>query len=291
MRLEPRRTNRSTLRSRRLRAGGALCVAAATALVTGCGQSADSSTSAVTSEAAKVLPQKTATPSAGAKLTQAQLERKKVLSATKVTFTRAATTAVGEVAGGKLVELDLEGLDDESARPSASASTSASASASVSVSASVSASAKASASAKTSASASVRVSGSARPSGTGSASASPGATGPVWVAEVAEKNGTIHVVRINAVNGKVIDARVDADQDADEKRETAQWLAKATQTPQQAAKVATEKKKGTVTSVDLGYASKRVVWSVDVVGSDWKKTTFDVDAKNDTIVREQTDKN
>ncbi|NEE37657.1 PepSY domain-containing protein, partial [Streptomyces sp. SID7982] len=118
----------------------------------------------------------------------------------------------------------------------------------------------------------------------------PGADGPVWVAEVAEKDGTIHTVRINAVDGKVIEARVDADQDADDKKQTADRLAQATQTPQQAAKVATEKKKGTVTSVSLDdNDGKGVIWQVDVVGSDWKKTTFDVDAKNDTIVREETD--
>ncbi|MEU0981585.1 PepSY domain-containing protein [Streptomyces griseus] len=242
--------NSASSRSRTLKTVGALGMAAATAvLMTGCGQSPDSATSAATSEAAKVVPQKqTTSPSASARLTEDQQERKKVLDATKVTFDDAATTATGEVAGGKLVDLDLEGVDDDDQDQSPS------------------------------------------PTGSGSPSASPGSEGPIWVAEVAEKDGTVHTVRINAVDGKVIEARVDADQDADDKKQTADRLAQATQTPQQAAKVATEKKKGTVTSVGLDdNDGKGVVWQVDVVGSDWKKTTFDVDAKTDTIVREETD--
>ncbi|MGW9306179.1 PepSY domain-containing protein [Streptomyces cyaneofuscatus] len=274
MRLEPRRNNRLSLRSRNLRAtGAAACLAAAALLLTSCGQSSDSATSAAT-EAAKVVPQKTtASPSATADLTEDQQERKSVLDATKVTFDDAATTAVGEVANSKLVDLDLEGVDDddrdESPSPNATGSPTGSPS----------------------------PTGTASPTGspdaTGSPSASPGADGPVWVAEVAEKDGTVHTVRINAVDGKVIEARVDADQDAEDKKQTADRLSQATQTPEQAAKVATEKKKGTVTSVSLdeadGNDGNGVIWSVDVVGSDWKKTTFDVDAKNDTIVREETD--
>ncbi|MBT2428068.1 PepSY domain-containing protein [Streptomyces sp. ISL-112] len=265
MRLEPRRNNRLSLRSRNLRAtGAAACLAAAALLLTACGQSADSATSAAT-EAAKVLPQRTtASPSATADLTEDQRERKSVLDATKVAFDDAATTAVGEVANGKLVDLDLEGVDDddrgESPSPTATGSPTGTASPTGS------------------------------PEATGSPSASPGADGPVWVAEVAEKDGTVHTVRIDAVDGKVIEARVDADQDAEDKKQTAEWLSQATQTPEQAAKVATEKKKGTVTSVSLDdNDGSGVIWSVDVVGSDWKKTTFDVDAKNDTIVREETD--
>ncbi|MFJ1788143.1 PepSY domain-containing protein [Streptomyces anulatus] len=269
--------NSASSRSRTLKTVGALGMAAATAvLMTGCGQSSDSATSAATSEAAKVVPQKqTTSPSASAQLTEDQQERKKVLDATKVTFDDAATTATGEVAGGKLVDLDLEGVDDDDNDQSPSPTGSGSPTGSASPSGTAS------------------PSGSASPSGTGtsSPSASPGADGPVWAAEVAEKDGTIHTVRINAVDGKVIEARVDADQDADDKKQTADLLAQATQTPQQAAKVATEKKKGTVTSVGLDdNEGNGVIWQVDVVGSDWKKTTFDVDAKNDTIVREETDK-
>lgn len=268
MRLEPRRNNRLSLRSRNLRAtGAAACVVAAALLLTACGQSSDSATSAATSEAAKVLPQQTtASPSATAELTEDQQERKKVLDATEVAFDDAADTAVGEVAGSKLVELDLEGVDDDDrdASPSPTGTSSPTGSPSPT--------------------------GTASPAGTGSPSASPGGEGPVWVAEVAEKDGTVHTVRINAVDGKVIEARVDTDQEDEDKQRTAEWLAEATQTPEQGAKVATEKMKGTVTSVRLDdNDGDGVIWSVDVVGSDWKRTTFDVDAKNDTIVREETD--
>lgn len=242
---------------------------AAAVLVTGCGASGDETTATATSEAAKVVPQQTTTasksasgsPSATAQLTKDQKERKRLIEATKVTFDKAATTAVGEVAGSKLVELDLDDRDsDASASPSGGASASPSGTMSASASAS------------------------------GSASPSAGAVKPEWVAEVVEKDGTAHTVRIDAVSGEVIEATADTDQDAAEKKQMAQWITEATQTPEQAAKVATDKKKGTVTSVNLDDNNgKGVVWSVDVVDSGWKKTTFDVDAKNDTIISEKTD--
>lgn len=246
---------------------------AAAVLVTGCGASGDETTATATSEAAKVVPQQTTTasksasgsPSATAQLTKDQKERKRLIEATKVTFDKAATTAVGEVAGSKLVELDLDdGDSDASASPSGSMSASPSGTMSASASASASSS--------------------------GSASPSAGAVKPEWVAEVVEKDGTAHTVRIDAVSGEVIEATADTDQDAADKKQMAQWITEATQTPEQAAKVATDKKKGTVTSVNLDDNNgKGVVWSVDVVDSGWKKTTFDVDAKNDTIISEKTD--
>lgn len=267
MRLDPRRENRLSPRSRTPRVtGAAACVAAAALLLTACGQSSDGAASTAT-EAARVLPQKTtASPSPTADLTEAQQERKRVLDATEVTFVDAATTAVGEVAGGKLVDLDLEGVDDddrdESPSPTGTGSPTGS----------------------------PTPTDAASPTATGSPTASPGAEGPVWVAEVAEKDGTVHTVRINAVDGKVIEARLDEDQDDQDKQQTAQRLSQVTQPPEQAAKVATEKKNGTVTSVRLDdNDGNGVIWSVDVVGSDWTRTTFDVDAKDDTIVREETD--
>ncbi|MFI8434575.1 PepSY domain-containing protein [Streptomyces sp. NPDC079020] len=263
--------NRVSPRARNLRVAGVLCVVAAAVLVTGCGADGDETTATATSEAAKVVPQRTATPSSSpsstAQLTEVQKERKRVIEATKVTYNKAATTAVGEVAGSTLVDLELDGLNDDndaSASPSGTASPSGMTSASPS--------------------------GTASPSGM--TSASPGSEKLEWVAEVAEKDGTAHTVRIDAVSGEVIEAKADTDQDAEDKQQLATWIAEATQTPQQAAKVATDKKKGTVTSVDLDdNDGKGVIWSVDVVDTDWKMTTFAVDAKNDTILREETDKN
>ncbi|MFD6279365.1 PepSY domain-containing protein [Streptomyces sp. NPDC060209] len=275
MRFEPRRNKTVSPRTRRLRvAGGALCAAVlAATLVTGCGQDGGDETSAATSEAAKVLPNQTDSPSGSpsetAQLTEDQTERKELLSTVKVTFDKAATTAVGEVSGGKLTDLDLEGLDDEddaSGSPSPSGSETDGASPSPE--------------------------GSASPSGTGSPSPSPSgsSTSPKWIAEVAEEDGTAHKVTIDAVSGKVLDSAPDADQSAADKTELADQLSKATQTPQQAAKVATDKQPGWVTSIGLDENdSKVLVWQVDVVSKDWNKTTFDVDAAKGTITDEQVD--
>ncbi|MFH8610724.1 PepSY domain-containing protein [Streptomyces sp. NPDC018029] len=116
---------------------------------------------------------------------------------------------------------------------------------------------------------------------------------PRWEAEVATEDGTPHSVRVDAVTGKADKPKADTDQDADDKRELADWLKKATVTPQQAVETATNKKKGTVTSVELDDSDKgrTVLWSVDVVTTDdWNKTTFDVDATDRKILREHVDK-
>ncbi|MEE4495954.1 PepSY domain-containing protein [Streptomyces sp. BE230] len=275
--------NTGFLRTQRFRAAGAAGVLLAAALLTGCGQdSGDTSTGTATSEAARAVPERTATPSYSASrsaspsatLTKDQKDRKTLLDSTKITFDKAVTTAEGAVSGGKVVELDLRGpgesdddTDRESASPTASASPSGTAS----------------------------PSGSASPSPTGtaaspSASASPAATGPEWVATVAAKDGTEHLVRIDAVSGKVINSTEDSEQDAGEKSRTADWIAKAKQTPQQAAKAATDKKQGTVTSLDLDENDKNVlVWSVDVVDKGWTETTVDVDAATGSVTAEETD--
>lgn len=276
--------NTGFLRTRRLRATGAAGVLLAAALLTGCGQdSGDTSTGTATSEAARAVPERTTTPSnsasksasATAAMTQDQKDRKKLLDSAKITYDKAVTTAEGAVSGGKVVDLDLRGpgksdddTDRESASPSASASPSGTASPSGSASASP-------------------TSTSASPS---DASASPAATGPEWVATVAATDGTEHTVRIDAVSGKVVKSTEDTDQDAEDKSRTADWVAKAKQTPQQAAKAATDKKKGTVTSLELDENDKNVlVWSVDVVDKSWNETTVDVDAATGSVTAEETD--
>ncbi|MET9508803.1 PepSY domain-containing protein [Streptomyces flavidovirens] len=125
-----------------------------------------------------------------------------------------------------------------------------------------------------------------------SPSPSPGAGGSVWVAEVSEKDGTEHTVRIDAASGDVIRSRTDPGQDADDKRERAEWLTKVKQTPEQVAKAATDRKKGTVTSMELDDTdSGDVIWSVEVVTTDdWNKTTFDIDATTGDILSEDVDR-
>lgn len=302
MSLEFRRKTTVSPRARRLRiAAGALCAVVTSALVAGCGQDGGDRTGAATSEAAKVIPKQTSSPSGSpsgspsdrAQLTEDQAERKKLLESTKITYDKAATTAVGAVSGSKLVELDLEGLDDEtdrrtdaSASPSGTASpngtTSPNGTASPGGTTSPAGTASPGGTATGSPTGSASPGGSASPSGSGS--------GPRWVAEVVEQDGTAHTVRIDAVSGKVIETAADADQDAADKQEMADWVTQAKQTWEQAAKVATDKKKGTVTSIGLDTNDKdTLVWAVDVVADDWNKTEFDIDAASGKIVREETD--
>lgn len=258
MRFEPRHKTSATPRARRLRLVGALCaVAASAALVTGCGSDSDKASSEATSKAAKTVPKEapSESPTSSASLTQDQQDRKALLADTKVTYDKAASAAVDKVPGGKLTDLDLEGVDDDKDDDGEDDDTSAS------------------------------------PSASASPSPSGSSAGPQWVAEVAEKDGTVHDVRIDAVSGKVISSAPDKDQDADDKKETADWLARVKQTPEQAAKAATDKKKGTVTSIGLDdNDDKTLVWSVDVVTDDWNKTDFDIDAVKGGITREHVDR-
>ncbi|MGW0666093.1 PepSY domain-containing protein [Streptomyces sp. NPDC002746] len=275
MTYHPRPKNTGFPRAHRLRAAGAACVVLTAALLTGCGQdSGSTSTGTETSEAARAVPERTTStsPSPSATLTKDQQKRKKLLASTKITFDKAVTTAEGAVKGGKVTELELKGPgksdDDTDASASASASTSASASMSASP-----------------------TGASSSPSGSSaSPSASPTATGPEWVAAVVAKDGTEHTVRIDAVTGKVVQSVEDPDQDTQEKSRTAERIAKATQTPQEAAKAATDKAKGTVTSLDLDENDKNVlVWSVDVVAKDYKETTVDIDAASGAVTGEHVD--
>ncbi|MFE7521428.1 PepSY domain-containing protein [Streptomyces halstedii] len=266
MRSESPRNKTVSPRTRRLRVAGALGALLAATLMTGCGQNSGDDTSTATSEAAKVMPNQSgsasASPSSTAQLTEEQTKRKDVLSKVKITFDKAATTAVGEVAGGKLTALGLEGLDGsgKSASPSPKATGTASPS--------------------DTASPSHSPSGSPSPSGN--------STAPKWMAQVAETDGTVHIVTIDAVSGDVLDSKPEANQSDADKQQTADRIAKVKEMPQQAAQVATDKKKGIVTSVDLDENdSQTLVWKVDVVTKDWKMTTFDVDAEDGKITNEQ----
>ncbi|MGN9793209.1 PepSY domain-containing protein [Streptomyces sp. OZ13] len=173
------------------------------------------------------------------RLTDDQAERRALVPAAKVTWDKAADTAVGEVSGSKLVEIELTRAEAGS---------------------------------------------------TASPAPSPG--GPEWAAEVATQDGTRHTIHIDADSGRVLRSQPDREQDADDKRETADLLGKAKETAEQAVKTATGRKKGTVTVVQLDSDDAgKVIWSVDVVTQDdWYKTTFDVDAASGEILRQEVDR-
>ncbi|MGW0776739.1 PepSY domain-containing protein [Streptomyces sp. NPDC002835] len=184
------------------------------------------------------------------RLTDDQAERRALVPAATVTWDKAADTAVGEVAGSKLVEIELTRYQSGGpASPSPSP---------------------------------------ASPSP--SPSPSPGA--PAWAVDVATEDGTVHTVHVDAASGQVLGSRQESDQSADEKRRITDRLAQAKTTPEQAVQTATGRTDGTVTAVELDNDdADKLIWSVDVVTqADWNKTTFDIDATNGKILREQVDR-
>ncbi|MFC6067222.1 PepSY domain-containing protein [Streptomyces ochraceiscleroticus] len=114
---------------------------------------------------------------------------------------------------------------------------------------------------------------------------------PVWETEVATTDGTKSMVTVDAVSGKAAKPRADSDEDSDDKAKLAGWLKKAKVTAQEAAQVATGKKKGTVSSIELDDNDQgKEIWSVDVVTeSDWNKTTYDIDAADKKVLRTHVD--
>jgi uncharacterized membrane protein YkoI len=115
---------------------------------------------------------------------------------------------------------------------------------------------------------------------------------PSWVTKVATDDGTEHTVRVDARTGKAGQEQAEADQDSGDKKELSALLSKAKVTPRQAVDTATNKTKGTVTSVELDDTDKGgPLWSVDVVTTkDWNKTTYDIDATDRTVLRKHTDR-
>ncbi|GAO11477.1 lipoprotein [Streptomyces lydicamycinicus] len=112
---------------------------------------------------------------------------------------------------------------------------------------------------------------------------------PYWDTVVATTDGAAYAVRVDAVSGKAEQPRPQSD-DPEDKQELAARLDKATVTAQQAAQTATEKTKGTVTTIELGNAdhgnnNDTVAWTVGVVTTDdWNETTYEIDATNRKVL-------
>lgn len=227
-------------------------------LLTAC-TNADTTRSSVAEAAQTESPSPTATgtkspsPTGSPSANEDQSQRKELVSATKVTWDKAADTAVKEVPEGKLVDLELKRTkSDATASPTGS------------------------------------------PTGSPDMSTpnpAPSAGAPEWEAKVAQTDGTLHRIDIDAVSGKVFRTMVDPDQDADDKTQVSDWLDKAKQTPAQAVKAATAKAKGTVTHVELGdNDDQQVVWNVDVVDKgNWNKASIVVDAANGKVLSQDVD--
>ncbi|MGI5260826.1 PepSY domain-containing protein [Streptomyces angustmyceticus] len=110
---------------------------------------------------------------------------------------------------------------------------------------------------------------------------------PYWSTAVATTDGTVHTVRVDAVSGKAEQPKAESD-DSGDKQQLADRLSKAKVTAQQAAQTATDKTKGTVTSIELGDAqngSDAVAWTVGVVTPDnWNETTYGIDAASRKVL-------
>ncbi|WP_330316455.1 PepSY domain-containing protein [Streptomyces platensis] len=110
---------------------------------------------------------------------------------------------------------------------------------------------------------------------------------PYWDTVVATTDGTAYAVRVDAVSGKAQQPQPQSD-DPDDKQQLAARLGKATVTAQQAAQTATEKTKGTVTTIELGdadHGNDTVAWTVGVVTTDdWNETTYEIDATNRKVL-------
>lgn len=244
--------------ARRLRAAVPGCLLACSALLlTACGSDKGTEVNAAAAQATTASPTGTGSPTGSpsptdtaTRLTDDQAERRALVPAATVTWDKAVDTAVGEVSGSKLVEIELTRYQNGgTASPSPSP---------------------------------------ASPSP--SPSPSPGS--PVWETEVAAEDGTAHIVYVDAASGKVLGSLQEPDQDADDKRQTTDRLARAEITPEGAVQTATERTDGTVTAVQLDNDdADKLIWAVDVVTqADWNKTTFDVDATNGEILREEVDR-
>ncbi|GLF99595.1 PepSY domain-containing protein [Streptomyces yaizuensis] len=256
------------MRSFRGRAGAVACaVALSMPLVTGCGS--DTSVVSAADATPTVTPSATPTPSASASLSRERAERQALVRSAKIGWEEAAKKATAEVPQSELAELDLERAP-RSSSPSGGTSGTASASA------------------------------------TSAASASPGPRGPQWKATVALRDGTAHIVTIDAVTGKVLGERLEEDQDTGDKQELARLLTEATQTPQQAAEAATKKFPGTVTGLQLseddnaGSSSSSssssgnkpvAVWEAEVANTDdWTEADITVDAASGKVLEERIDR-
>ncbi len=118
---------------------------------------------------------------------------------------------------------------------------------------------------------------------------------PAWRTEVATKDGTVHLVRIDATLGRLLSTAVPADQSPEEKARTAALVEAAKVLPEEAAekvaaKAMEDPRFGKVTEVRLmQYRMERLVWSVTVAAIAPEKThTYQVDALSAKVVDSRT---
>jgi uncharacterized membrane protein YkoI len=193
----------------------------------------------------------TSPSSTATSLTDDQAQREALVPKAEVTWDKAADTAVKEVSGGKLTEIELTKASDESASPSGSASPDASSPAAMPSAGS--------------------------PVWAAKVAASDGTVRDVDIDAVTGK-----VFRSQADADQDADDKSEIADRLSQADQTAEQAAKAA-TDKTDGTV-------TAVKLDENDDQK-LIWSVDVVTTDnWNKTTYDVDASNGEILREHVDK-
>ncbi|MEU0112638.1 PepSY domain-containing protein [Streptomyces bobili] len=112
---------------------------------------------------------------------------------------------------------------------------------------------------------------------------------PVWLTQVADENGTVQAVRVDAVDGRFLSASSPADQSPAQKSRTAALVASAKVLPEDAVDKVKKPDFGKVTDVSLGSYQGRTVWSVTIATVRSGQTrTYQIDAATSEVVRSRT---
>ncbi|MFF9408085.1 hypothetical protein ACF1B0_21550 [Streptomyces anandii] len=113
---------------------------------------------------------------------------------------------------------------------------------------------------------------------------------PVWLTQVADAQGTVHAVRVDAVGGKFLDASVPADQSPAQKSRTAALVASAKVLPQDAVDKVKRPDFGKVTAVSLEKGeNNKTVWAVTIATVESGRThSYQIDAVTSKVLSSST---
>jgi uncharacterized membrane protein YkoI len=113
---------------------------------------------------------------------------------------------------------------------------------------------------------------------------------PVWLTQVADQQGTVHTVRVDATHGRFLDTSVPAGQSPARKAGTAALVASAKVLPEDAVDEVKQPDFGKVTAVDLEKGVQgRTVWSVTIATLQSEQTqSYQVDAVTSEVVHSST---
>ncbi|WP_225813596.1 PepSY domain-containing protein [Streptomyces spinosus] len=113
---------------------------------------------------------------------------------------------------------------------------------------------------------------------------------PVWLTRVAEQNGTVHAVRVDAIHGRFLGTSVPGDQGQAQKARMAALIASAKVLPHDAVDKVKQPDFGKVTDVSLEKDNQgRPVWSVTIDTVQGGQThVYQIDAVTSKVVHSST---